>query len=93
MSIRSLPTLTWTLLNLVGPVDSPIMRYDQYSCWTARVLRLLATSHIFREVAPDTFAHNYISSVLDTGKSTEEILAEYVNKLHDPQELMPSPLL
>ncbi|EIM80621.1 S-adenosyl-L-methionine-dependent methyltransferase [Stereum hirsutum FP-91666 SS1] len=40
-----------------------------------RVLRLLATEHIFKEVSPDVFANNRISSVLDTGKAVDEILA------------------
>ncbi|EKM58628.1 uncharacterized protein PHACADRAFT_253095 [Phanerochaete carnosa HHB-10118-sp] len=40
----------------------------------ARVLRLLATNHIFVEVVPDVFAHNRISSCLDTGKSVKAIL-------------------
>lgn len=34
----------------------------------ARVLRLLATRHIFKEVAPNVFAHNRLSLPLDTGK-------------------------
>ena len=38
-----------------------------------RVLRLLATHHIFREVSPDVFTNNRISSLLDTGKSVEEL--------------------
>ncbi|KAI0341313.1 O-methyltransferase [Trametopsis cervina] len=42
----------------------------------ARVLRLLATHHIFKEVAPDTFVNNRISSSLDTGKSIQAILAD-----------------
>ena len=41
----------------------------------ARILRLLATNHIFVEVSPDVFANNRLSSVLDTGKSVEELLA------------------
>lgn len=41
----------------------------------ARVLRLLATNHIFVEVSPDVFANNRLSSVLDTGKPVEELLA------------------
>ncbi|KAJ7070243.1 O-methyltransferase [Mycena belliarum] len=40
-----------------------------------RVLRPLATRHIFREVSPNVFAHNRISALLDTGKSSEEVLA------------------
>jgi hypothetical protein len=41
----------------------------------AHVLRLLATNYIFTEVTPDVFANNRLSSVLDTGKSVEELLA------------------
>ena len=41
----------------------------------ARILRLLATNHIFVEVSPDVFANNRLSSVLDTKKSVEELLA------------------
>ncbi|KAI5117485.1 hypothetical protein M0805_009548 [Coniferiporia weirii] len=41
----------------------------------ARVLRFLATNHWFREVAPDVFAHNLLSSLLDTGKEITENFA------------------
>ena len=34
----------------------------------ARILRFLATNHWFTEVAPDVFANNLLSSLLDTGK-------------------------
>lgn len=44
----------------------------------ARILRLLATNHIFTEVSPDVFANNRLSSVLDTGNSVEELLAKSV---------------
>jgi hypothetical protein len=44
----------------------------------ARILRLLATNYIFTEVSPDVFANNRLSSVLDTGKSVEELLARLV---------------
>ncbi|TFK47376.1 O-methyltransferase [Heliocybe sulcata] len=37
----------------------------------ARIFRVLATHHIFREVKPNVFANNRISSSYDTGKSTE----------------------
>jgi len=47
----------------------------------ARVLRLLATNYIFTEVSPDVFANNRLSSVLDTGKSVEELLAKLVSFL------------
>ena len=49
------------------------MVYDMSS---ARVLRLLATSHIFIEVSPDVFANNRLSSVLDTGKSVEGLISK-----------------
>ena len=42
---------------------------------TARILRTLATNHIFVEVEPDVFANNRISSCLDTGKSVGELIA------------------
>jgi hypothetical protein len=41
-----------------------------------RILRYLATNHIFREITPDVFANNRLSSVLDTGKSVAVIKAE-----------------
>ncbi|KAJ6581687.1 O-methyltransferase [Mycena capillaripes] len=34
----------------------------------ARILRLLATHHIFREISPGVFANNRVSSTLDKGK-------------------------
>ncbi|KAF7342880.1 S-adenosyl-L-methionine-dependent methyltransferase [Mycena sanguinolenta] len=37
----------------------------------ARILRLLATHHIFREVSTDVFATNRISSTLDKGKPVD----------------------
>ncbi|KZV95393.1 S-adenosyl-L-methionine-dependent methyltransferase, partial [Exidia glandulosa HHB12029] len=40
-----------------------------------RLMRLLASRHIFREVAPDVFANNRISSLMDTGKSLEDLRA------------------
>lgn len=48
---------------------------------TARILRLLATNYMFTEVSPDVFANNRLSSVLDTGKSVEELLAKLVPSL------------
>ena len=49
------------------------------SIFIGRILRLLATEHIFKEVAPDVFANNRISSVVDTYKSVVEINAKYVS--------------
>ncbi|KAJ7455082.1 S-adenosyl-L-methionine-dependent methyltransferase [Mycena latifolia] len=42
----------------------------------ARVLRLLATNHVFIEIAPDVFASNRLSSMFDTGKNIDEIMAK-----------------
>jgi hypothetical protein len=46
----------------------------------ARSLRLLAVNYIFVEVAPDVFAHNRISSVLDTGKPANAVIQDPENK-------------
>jgi hypothetical protein len=45
---------------------------------SAPLLRFLAVRCIFKEVAPDVFANNRLSLLMDTGKSVEEILREYV---------------
>ncbi|KAL1742488.1 O-methyltransferase-domain-containing protein [Schizophyllum fasciatum] len=45
-----------------------------------RFLRLLATNHIFREVAPDIFANNRVSSLIDTHKPSKDILADPEHK-------------
>ncbi|KAJ7656545.1 O-methyltransferase [Mycena rosella] len=39
-----------------------------------RILRYLATNHIFREIEPDVFCNNRISSVLDSMKSLKDLL-------------------
>ncbi|PPQ95286.1 hypothetical protein CVT26_014860 [Gymnopilus dilepis] len=47
-----------------------------------RFLRMLANNHIYREVRPDVFANTRISSMLDTLKASEEIIANPDQK-HD----------
>ncbi|KAF7304096.1 hypothetical protein MIND_00641100 [Mycena indigotica] len=42
----------------------------------SRILRLLATHHVFREVTPDVFANNRISAVLDKGQSAADLFAK-----------------
>lgn len=42
------------------------------------ILRLLATFHWIREVRPDVFANNRLSSVIDSGKTPEQLRDEYV---------------
>ncbi|KIJ51884.1 hypothetical protein M422DRAFT_244262 [Sphaerobolus stellatus SS14] len=41
-----------------------------------RFLRLLVTQHVFRELEPDVWTSNRPSSMLDTGKSVEELSAK-----------------
>ncbi|KAK0199957.1 S-adenosyl-L-methionine-dependent methyltransferase [Desarmillaria ectypa] len=48
----------------------------------ARILRLLATEHIFKEVTPDVFANNRISSLLDTRKSVDKLVESAQCKWH-----------
>ncbi|KAI0261382.1 S-adenosyl-L-methionine-dependent methyltransferase [Gloeopeniophorella convolvens] len=49
----------------------------------ARVLRYLATRHIFREVSPDVYANNRISSLLIKPKPLEEIEKDKLTKYDD----------
>ena len=44
-----------------------------YAVSLAHILRLLATHHILREVTPDVFATNRISSLIDSAKSAREL--------------------
>ncbi|KAH9167773.1 S-adenosyl-L-methionine-dependent methyltransferase [Lactarius sanguifluus] len=46
----------------------------------SRVIRLLATNHIFIEVSPDVFANNRLSTVLDTGKPVDELISNPESK-------------
>lgn len=43
--------------------------------FVGHILRLLATHHITREVRPDVFANNRLSSVMDSGKSWSELVS------------------
>ncbi|KAL0952703.1 hypothetical protein HGRIS_006939 [Hohenbuehelia grisea] len=45
-----------------------------------RFLRVLATHHIYREVEPNVFANNRVSSALDTGKSSGELSKDPATK-------------
>lgn len=46
-----------------------------YALFLAHILRLLCTHHILREISPDVFGLNRISSLIDSGKSFHEIRA------------------
>ncbi len=58
-----------------GLVSSSIftLRLVLIACREAHILRLLAAHHLIREVRPDVFASNRITSLLDTGKTPEQI--------------------
>lgn len=66
---KNLVCITFLLCNLAIIVDAvPI---------EARVLRLLASQHFFREISLDTFTNTRASLQMDTGKKASEI-KEYV---------------
>ena len=60
----------WYSQRLLRSIETPLI---------ARILRILATYHIFREISPDVFANNRISTMLDKGKSLKDILEQYVH--------------
>ena len=68
-----------TLQNLVSANSVARYFFSILISVIGRILRLLATQHIFKEVAPDVFANNRISSTIDTYKSVAEINAKYVS--------------
>ncbi|KAH0578348.1 hypothetical protein H2248_003962 [Termitomyces sp. 'cryptogamus'] len=55
-------------------VDRLASKTGQDSKKLARFLRYLATYHCYREITPDVFTNTRISSVMDTLKSSQEIL-------------------
>ncbi|KAG7451652.1 S-adenosyl-L-methionine-dependent methyltransferase [Guyanagaster necrorhizus] len=65
------------ILRDVGPegahIDNIVKRNGMNAARLGRVLRLLVSHHIFREVSPDVFANNRISSLLDSGKPVQKL--------------------
>ncbi|THU96154.1 S-adenosyl-L-methionine-dependent methyltransferase [Dendrothele bispora CBS 962.96] len=51
--------------------------------YIARVLRYLATRHVFKELTPNVFAHNRISILLCKRRSFEEIKADPISRFDD----------
>ncbi|KAH7918466.1 S-adenosyl-L-methionine-dependent methyltransferase [Leucogyrophana mollusca] len=45
-----------------------------------RLMRYLATHHIFKELSPDTYTNNRLSSVCDTGKPVNDLFAKPLEK-------------
>ncbi|KAG5634918.1 hypothetical protein H0H81_000331 [Sphagnurus paluster] len=68
---------TVEILREAGPeglhVDLLSQRNGVESGKLAHILRLLATHHFIRETSPNVFATNRISSLLDSGKSVEDL--------------------
>lgn len=66
---------------MVSPQASLVSEvYFLYDCSTyyfnrykAHIMRLLATHHFLREISPDVFALNRLSSLVDSGKTFEQI--------------------
>ncbi|KAG7448370.1 uncharacterized protein BT62DRAFT_1073955 [Guyanagaster necrorhizus] len=46
----------------------------------SRIMRFLATHHIFKEISPDVYANNRLSSICDTGKPVAELLDRPLEK-------------
>ncbi|KAJ3769755.1 S-adenosyl-L-methionine-dependent methyltransferase [Lentinula raphanica] len=46
----------------------------------ARFLRYLCSNHVYREISPNVFANNRISSLLDTQKSIDELRSRPLDK-------------
>ncbi|PPQ94314.1 hypothetical protein CVT25_005044, partial [Psilocybe cyanescens] len=67
------------ILREAGPdglhVDSISEKNGVKAIKLAHILRLLATHHILRELAPDVFTLNRISSLVDSGKTVAELKA------------------
>ncbi|KAF8917304.1 O-methyltransferase [Mucidula mucida] len=57
-------------------VNDIARKADTDAAKTGRLLRMLANQFIFKELSPDVFALNRLASVVDTGKSVEELKAK-----------------
>ncbi|KAF8351885.1 S-adenosyl-L-methionine-dependent methyltransferase [Amanita rubescens] len=72
------------ILREAGPeglhVDNIAAKNGLDSQKLARCLRIMATQHIYREVKPDFFTNNRVSSLLDTLKPSAEIIADPYHK-------------
>ncbi|KAF9261125.1 S-adenosyl-L-methionine-dependent methyltransferase, partial [Marasmius fiardii PR-910] len=49
----------------------------------AHILRLLCVHHLVREISPNVFANNRVSSMIDSGKSVEELKERYPEKKYE----------
>ncbi|KAI0726094.1 S-adenosyl-L-methionine-dependent methyltransferase [Fomitopsis betulina] len=66
------------ILREAGPrglhVEEIARRVGEVRRGISHVMRLLATHHITKEVRPDIFANNRVSSAMDSGRSIEELM-------------------
>ena len=72
--VKEIAVSTGVDAHKLGGSLCPLKEFGRSFTVAARCLRFLATNHIFREVSPDVFANNKISSLLDTGKTVATIL-------------------
>ncbi|KAG6833022.1 hypothetical protein H0H87_012280 [Tephrocybe sp. NHM501043] len=74
------------ILREAGPeglhVDEIALKNGQDPQKLARFLRYLATHHVYREVTPNVFANTRISSMIDTLKPSQDVIANPETK-HD----------
>ncbi|KAJ7309358.1 S-adenosyl-L-methionine-dependent methyltransferase [Mycena albidolilacea] len=56
----------------------------------ARIMRHLASHHIYREVEPDTFANNRLSATLDTKKPVAKLFSDPDNKHTGTSDAFPA---
>jgi len=73
MFVRSPKRMAFHQINWVSGFIHSLQLSSLISHFTAHILRLLATHHILREVSPDVFALNRISSLVDSGKTFSEL--------------------
>jgi hypothetical protein len=74
--LRAKPILRYLVRDELHSARHPSDAWD-----AARILRLLATHNIFREVTPNVFANNRISSALDKGKPSSVLFEKSVSFL------------
>lgn len=58
----------------------PISESNLLHLNVARILRLLATNHVFTEISPNRFTNNRLSSAMDTKKPSSDVLAVELSK-------------
>jgi hypothetical protein len=73
MLTRSLKALESTRTTSVRRFSNSASLVHTDLIFLARILRYLATRHVFKEISPDVFVNNRLSSALKKAKSLKEI--------------------